>query len=711
MTGPSTQISKYFHIQRSNQLGGIIGQLDKAAQLVSEHLVADFTALFHRRPSDDSMILVACNRRQHVEVTQLNLLNKDWSEVCNPECLSAMRIIDLNADESNVHDLSDAFATANAFRYRAIVPLGEDSDLSAMIAVYWLKRPCAISDETARCLKLLLELVASTMSVADRLHEVSDFSVRLARVMSIQESGNAESTFAQASAEITRIADSLGHNGGACFLIQEDESSRYTVSESVGEEDHGPGLMDLIAAASIRLNVVAKSAPISQEVQLVDISDCVTDDCEAAVAVDITPDDEHRCALAFWTHRPAGFTESDLELQTVLAKTARNVLTFAVTIERISKSKRTLEKSTTRMVDAEAMAALTDMTSGIAHDFNNVVGGIVGRVQLLKMTVDEGPMAVGLSQVESLAMEGAETLRRIQEFTRRTRNKKLSPIDLAEVLGTSLGDRSSTWRELAKTAGVDVVCTNRPEAAIVDGDADDLVSLIDKLIENAVEHSSHGATVEVALKQHRSRWLLTVADRGDGISEEIRKKVFYPFFTTKTSRGAGLGLAIAHGIAISHGAKIEIEDRAEGGTIFRVSLESSDGVCDESDITKGNRVSDRLRILVVDDDEQIRDILSDMLTIDGHSSTTCADGYQALEAIDAQPYDLVITDLGMPGMSGLDLAAVVHEKYPELPIAMITGWGTQIDEEDASLKGIKIVLPKPFHLKDVKSLVRELAGR
>lgn len=711
MTGPSTQISKYFHIQRSHQLGGIIAQLDKAAQLASEHLAADFIALFYRRPGDDSMILVACNRRQDIEVTQLNLLDQQWSGVVNPEHLETMQIIDLNPDESKMSGPPDLFAAANDFRYRTTAPLGKDSFMSAIVTVYWLEQPSEPSEATSRCLKLVLELVASTMSVADRLYEVNDFSVRLARVMSVLEHGTVGSTFSQSSAEITKIAGSLGHSGGACFMVAEDNSSRFTVSESAGGDDHNSGLLDQIAAASSdKLGEVAASQPTPQELRLVDLSDRMTAVCEAAVVVDIAPDDEHRCALAFWTDRPAGFTENDLELLTVLATTARNVLTYAVNMERISKSKRTLEKSSSRMADAEAMAALTDMTTGIAHDFNNVMAGIVGRVQLMKMTLDDGPMSAGLSQVESLAMEGAETVRRIQEFTRRTRNKKLSPIDLALVLETCLGGRPSTWRERAQATAVDVVCTDRPETAIVDGDVDDLTTLIDKLIENAVEHSPESGIVEVSLTQERSQWILTVADRGEGIPEENRKKVFYPFFTTKTSRGAGLGLAIVHGIVVSHGGRIEIEDQTEGGTIFRVSLKLSDGVRDDSDISNRDRVSDRLRILVVDDDEQIRDILGDMLTIDGHSSTTCADGYAALEAIDAQPYDLVITDLGMPGMSGLDLAAIVHEKYPDLPIAMITGWGTQIDEEDASMNGIKIVLPKPFHLKDVKALVRELAG-
>ena len=712
MVGPSSQILKYFHIQRSQQLSSIVGQLDKAAQLVSELLKTDFIAVIYRRPKDDSIILVACNNRNGVEVKQLNLLDKQWSGVSISDDLDALRIIDLNISELSENSHPDPFAIANKFRYRTTVSLGEDCDLSAMIATYWLEEPAEVSDEIARCLTLVLELVISTMSMADDLHEVNDYSVRLARLMSILDSGICETFPGQISTEITRIAGSLCHNGGACFMTIEDGSSQYSIREVSGEDDHKSGLLEKITdAVSDKLSDIDMSQDMLHELRLVDISDCITDECKSAVAVNITPDKEHRCVLVFWTNQTAGFTESDLELQSVFAELACNVLTYAVNIERISKSKRTLEKSSTRMADTEAMAALTDMTTGLAHEFNNVMGGIVGHVQLMKMKIDNGPLTASLNLIESLAMEGAETVRRIQEFTRRSQNKKFAPVDLANILGMCLDYQPSTWRQKAETTEVKIVCTDIPETAFIDGDTDDLTTLINKLIENAVEHSHQGGTVEVALMQNKSRWHLTVTDQGDGIPEAIRKKVYYPFFTTKTTRGAGLGLAIVHGIVVSHGGKIEIEDGTDNGTVFRVTLKHSDGVRDDSDLTNRGRASERLQILVVDDDEQIRGILSDMLDIEGHSSTACADGYQALEAIDTQPYDLVITDLGMPGMSGLELAAIVHQKFPELPIAMITGWGSQIDEEDALLNGIKIVLSKPFHLKDVKSLVTELTVR
>jgi len=119
----------------------------------------------------------------------------------------------------------------------------------------------------------------------------------------------------------------------------------------------------------------------------------------------------------------------------------------------------------------------------------------------------------------------------------------------------------------------------------------------------------------------------------------------------------------------------------------------------------------RLRILVVDDDEQVRKVLTDMLAIHGHHTTTCPDAYIALEVVKKERFDLLIIDLGMPGISGLDLAGVIHAAFPQMPIALTTGCGKELNPDEISSKGVSAVLFKPFCLKDVKSLVEELVGR
>jgi two-component system, cell cycle sensor histidine kinase and response regulator CckA len=146
--------------------------------------------------------------------------------------------------------------------------------------------------------------------------------------------------------------------------------------------------------------------------------------------------------------------------------------------------------------------------------------------------------------------------------------------------------------------------------------------------------------------------------------------------------------------------------------VFQVSLNRADGpLKDVSDISRKPRKLEKLKVLVVDDDEQIREVLSDMLSLDGHITTACADGYAAIKSLEKQAFDVMITDLGMPGMSGLDLAGIAHEQFPAMPIAMITGWGMQLNQEEIAMKGVLAVLPKPFHMKDVKSLVQDLASK
>ncbi len=711
MTGLSALISKYYHIERSHQLGGIIGQLDKAAHLASEQLTADFTVLFYRRHGDDVLIPVACNHRHNVNITSLNLLDNQWGRFVRDNNSGASKVIRLTDDPQGDPALYDPFAATNNLTHRQVIVLNDGGQSTVLVAAYWCSKPTEISPETTDHLKLLLELVSSAMSMADRLHVVNDFSVRMVQVLSVREMDINELSIGKIASNIVHLMQTLIPRCGVCFLSKSIGDERFSIVESADPSAPTPDLAERIGKAVQALDhSLPDEGRLDAEAEVADISDLLPGLGTASVSVDITPDEDHRCLLVVWTHRPTGFTPNDLELLSVLALATRSVLQYALQLRHLRKSKRILEKSSARMADTEALAALTDMTTGIAHDFNNIMGGIVGRVQLMKLKLEEGPILSGLNTVESLAMEGAETVRRIQEFTRRTRNKKLDPVNLVDIVRNCVDSRPSSWKKIAEAAKVTITYSHALDEAYVEGNADDLLTLLNKLIENAVEHSPEGSCVAINLESDGQRVVLTVADRGDGIPDDIRKKVFYPFFTTKAKRGAGLGLAIAHGVVISHGGKIEVDNGAEGGAIFKVSFMAVDRADEESDVSSRIGQSDRLRILVVDDDEQIREVLSDMLTIDGHSATACADGYQALEAVDEQSFDLIITDLGMPGMSGLDLAAVVHEKFPELPIAMITGWGTQLDEEDVSLKGIKTVLPKPFHLKDVKALVRELTA-
>jgi len=376
----------------------------------------------------------------------------------------------------------------------------------------------------------------------------------------------------------------------------------------------------------------------------------------------------------------------------------------------LRKSMKVLKRSSQALAGTETLAALTDMTSGMAHDFNNIIGGIIGRVQLMKLRVSDDSLLGDLNKIEKQLLEGARTVKSLQEFGTSTSYKKPKRLDLVKLITDYFGRAEHRWLPLSQKKNVTVAPRHMVDEAWVDGSSEDLATVLDKLIENAVEHSFENGSIEVTLEETQKDFRLSVADHGAGIDEQLVGKVFYPFYTTKQRRGAGLGLSIVSGIVGRHNGTSAVTSQLGSGSVFEINLPKAEGAREDSDITHKRSKLTNLRILVVDDDEQIREVLSDMLAISGHIVTTCDDGFDALEQIKQHDFDLVITDLGMAGMSGLDLAGLVHEDKPDIPVALITGWGSQLNHDEVALAGVKAVLAKPFHLEEINQLVEKLAS-
>ncbi len=402
------------------------------------------------------------------------------------------------------------------------------------------------------------------------------------------------------------------------------------------------------------------------------------------------------------------FDSCEKEMLSVFSASARATFEDALLIRDVKKANRLLKESSDQLATAETLAALTDMTSGMAHDFNNVIGAVIGRVQLMKLKVSDDRLLKDLNKIEKLLLEGAKTVRSIQEFTTSTRYKKTQTVNLTQ-LATEYFERTDhPWRKLAAGKNVRMEFKPAVEDAMIDGSPPDLKTVLDKLLENAVEHSRENTPVMITLEQTRKDYRLKVINQGTPIGEETSKRVFYPFFTTKDVRGAGMGLAIVHGIVGRHAGKISVKSDINAGTVFEIELPKADAAREDSEITHKRKKVRDLRILIVDDDEQIREVLTDMLAINGHTVTACCDGFSALDAFRKEDFDAVITDLGMAGMSGLDLAGLIHQEKPEVPVALITGWGSQLNQDEMALKGVKAVVAKPFHLEEIHALVEKL---
>jgi CheY-like chemotaxis protein len=195
------------------------------------------------------------------------------------------------------------------------------------------------------------------------------------------------------------------------------------------------------------------------------------------------------------------------------------------------------------------------------------------------------------------------------------------------------------------------------------------------------------------------------------MSPEVKSKAFFPFYTTKGRKGTGLGLSVAYGIVSSYRGEILIESQPGKGSVFTLRFPASSVLQKQEPLILIEEKVGRLSILAVDDDENIRSVLSEMLDFLGHQVAAVEDGKKALDLLKKQAFDLVITDLGMPGISGWEVARTAKEKDKSTPVILISGWGSQIEPAKVSEVGIDKVLPKPFHMDDIRHAIGEACAR
>jgi CheY-like chemotaxis protein len=199
-----------------------------------------------------------------------------------------------------------------------------------------------------------------------------------------------------------------------------------------------------------------------------------------------------------------------------------------------------------------------------------------------------------------------------------------------------------------------------------------------------------------------------IADSGIGMTEDVKRRVFDPFFTTKGVTSSGLGMSVSYGIAKRHGGEILVESEPGKGTTFILHLPVGYGEEKPLERTAPPPPESRgARILVIDDEDSVRNVLSQMLTVKGHVVELAPSGEEGIERFKGGKFDLVFTDLGMPRISGWEVGKAIKEINPTVPIAMITGWGLELDKKKMTESGIDLVITKPFDLDQVVRLVYE----
>ena len=380
----------------------------------------------------------------------------------------------------------------------------------------------------------------------------------------------------------------------------------------------------------------------------------------------------------------------------------------------------TLQKKQEELLNrSQKMDALGKITSGIAHDYNNMLGVIMGYSELLKMKLNENSTTAKYAdEIYHAAEKGKKMTSKLLSFTRKnSENEEVVNINdvivnIEDVLRKSL------------TAVIDLsldLCENPGDVML---SRDELEDLILNMAINSKHAMANGGKLTLKTELVRidtkeaekynllsgEYMILSVIDNGSGIDPDIQEKIFDPFFTTKEEKGTGLGLSQVFGFVKRSNGVITLYSELDKGTQFNIyfpvfkSVQNNDSIPgDEVQVTlDGNET-----ILVVDDEQSLRELAMEILSARGYNVLTASNGEKAIEMLSSFHVDMLVTDVIMPNMDGFELAAYAKKEYPQIKILVLTGFSDKRDD-DESLNITGNIMYKPYRQKDFLEKIRSI---
>ncbi len=382
-------------------------------------------------------------------------------------------------------------------------------------------------------------------------------------------------------------------------------------------------------------------------------------------------------------------------------RTGDPVVRGIVVCSRDARARLELER---KLRLGQRMESVGRLASGIVHDFNNLLGVILLSVSELQARAAQAPRPREREQLEEIARaaeRGSSLTKRLLSFV-RDRPVRVRPVDLAALVA---GQRVTLESLLPDDVRFDMTSADAPLPVMAD--PAELEHVLLNLVLNARDALPRGGTVAVAtrLDADSGRALLEVADDGHGIDDATRAHVFEPFFTTKSAeRGTGLGLWTVRDAVERYGGDVELVSAPGRGASFRVRLPITDEQPQPQaarPVPPVARAPAQLRILLVDDETRLLELLGGALHDAGYEVHLASDGVEALEVVDRlalQP-DLLISDVSMPRMGGRQLAERLRERWPALPVLLVSGHGDAGAETPGDRR--TALLAKPFTSKDL----------
>jgi signal transduction histidine kinase/ActR/RegA family two-component response regulator len=387
-------------------------------------------------------------------------------------------------------------------------------------------------------------------------------------------------------------------------------------------------------------------------------------------------------------------------------------------LDMIAEAHSRHEAQREQEIHAQKMAALGELSFGVAHNVNNTLTGILGRAQLiLRNSNDKSKIEAGLELIIKSAEDGAHIIRRIQDFARQRPSREFETISIAELLKDACEMTRPRWESRSEFAQIRFAL-HTDSQAYVKGDPVELREVLVNMIYNATDAMPSGGEIRVATQDSRERVVVCISDTGTGMTAEVKQRLFDPFFTTKGKAGTGMGLAVSFGIIRRHEGSIEVDSEPGHGTTFKISLPkvmpvAADAADAGSEAPVLTASDDKIRVLVVDDETHVREVLIEALEAEGCEVVSAQSGEIALALYDQYGgrFDAVFTDIGMPEMSGWELCTEIRERSKTIPLAIISGWADAISVQTRNAVNADWVVAKPFDINKICGIAQEIAQR
>ena len=414
----------------------------------------------------------------------------------------------------------------------------------------------------------------------------------------------------------------------------------------------------------------------------------------------------------------SAFTPTDLQFLNTLmthvgyaVDNARLLQEATLSANGLRRAMEDLRTTQSRVVEGATLRAVGQMASGVAHHVNNLLAVISGRTQLLLHRNPQPEIRRPLEVIQRATFDAADVVRRVLDYTAVQPVAEHAAVDLNEIVREVLELTRPRWRDEAQMHAIDLdVAGELGQVPRVAGEAPALREVLMNLLFNAIDAMRESGRIRVATWAADDWAYCAIADTGVGMAEEVRRRAFEPFFTTKGPQGTGLGLSVAQAIVQRHGGELILRPNEVRGTVVtvRLPLASAPAATPPAPTPGGSP----LRVLVIDDETSVREALVDTLTDEGHTAIQAASGKEGLQRLaEGARVDVVITDLGMPDMTGWDVARAVRRARPGLAIGLVTGWAVALELSEEERRAVDFVIAKPYTIEALRAALADVRAR